>query len=480
MSGAPQPGAARPSWAGSASGRLSRARSAQRLSLGLPTALVGLAAGGACLWRLLSWPPAATVDAWAYAAWGQALARAERPLFELGATTPKPFAAMLGAVAAPLPAERAFAVVVALAAGALAAALFAAAYREGGAVAAAVAVVALAFGAGLPTLVAFGLVDVVVAALVMAGVALRGRWRIGAFVLAGLLRPEAWALAAIAGFAETAGSLARRLGRAVAAGAAAPVLWILGDLVLTGDPLASLHWHFDRLGKYSDESIAWPDLPAELWTRLGNAAGTVVVLAGLLGLGLHYVRARRRGAVDWLPLAVVVVWPLLLVLQAGYGANLKGRYLLPVAAVLALGCGLLVGTFLTSPRLRSAWGAVAVAASAFVFVALSADVPRGMQASIERNEAIAATRPTLESVQACGRVGVTRAGVRRGLIPQLAASTRSSLTGFGVYRPNGDFVAVLHYSPRRPPPDPPLPPWPHRVTPLGPLAVAEGCSLRPD
>ncbi|MGH3022114.1 MAG: hypothetical protein ACRDNI_00525 [Gaiellaceae bacterium] len=440
----------------------------------LPAALVALAAGVAYLWKLLSWPPAASVDAWAYAAWGQALARAEDPFFELGATTPKPLAAVLGTVVAPLPPERAFPVVVALAAAGLAAALFAAALREGGAVAAAVAVVALAFGARLPAYVALGYADVVVAALVMVGVAFRGRWRIGALVLAGLLRPEAWVLAAIAGFTETAGSLARRLGGALAAGAAAPVLWILGDFLLTGDPLASLHWHSDRVGAYRDRDIAWPDIPGELWTRLGNAGGTVVVLGGLLGLGLYYFR-NRRGAVDWLPLAVVLVWPLLIVLQVGYGTNLRARYLLPVAAVLALGCGLLVGTFLASRRSRAVWGAAAVAAGAVVFVAVSTDVPRSMQQSIARNEAIAATRPTLESVRACGRVGVTRASAIRGLLPQLAASSRRSVAEFGIYRKDERFAAVLGFARRVGRVDSPLPPWPRHATPLGPLAVVPGC-----
>ena len=435
-------------------------------------------AGAAFLWRLLSWPPAATVDAWAYAAWGQALARGERPLFELGATTPKPLAALIGTAASPLPPERAFAVAVALAAAGLVAALFAAAFREGGAVAAAVAVVALALGAQLPAFVALGYVDVVVAALVMAGVALRGYWRIGALVLAGLLRPEAWILAAIAGFTESAGSRARRMGGAVVAGAAAPALWILGDLVLTGDPLGSLHWHSNRLGAYSDESIAWPSIPGELWAALGNAGGTFVVLGGLVGLALYYLRTRRSGAVDWLPLGVVLVWPLLIALQVGYGANMHARYLLPVVAVLAMGCGLLAAAFLTSSDWRPKFAAVAAAAGVLAFAALSADP--GLERSTARNEAIAATRPAIESAHACGRVGVTRISAIRGLLPQLAASTRRSLTRFGVYRPDRGFAAVLDYSPRRPRADPPLPPWPRYVTALGPFAVVEGCSVRPD
>jgi hypothetical protein len=449
------------------------ARPGERLTLGLAAAAVALATAAAVLWRLLSWPPAATVDAWAYAAWGQAVARFERPLFELGATTPKPLAVVLGTLGAPLPPGRAFPVVVALAAAGLAAALFVAALREGGAVAAAVAVIALAFGASLPTSVAFGLVDVVVAAFVTAGVAVRGRWRIAAFVLAGLLRPEAWALAAVAGFTETAGSRVRRLAGAAAALAAGPALWILCDLVLTGDPLATLHYHFDHLGVRGRPGIGWPDVPAELWTALGSAAGTVVVLGGLLGLGLHYVRARGRRDVDWLPLVVVVVWPLLIAIQAGSGANLRARYLLPVAAVLALGCGLLAASFLRTTRPWATWAAVAVAAGAFVVVVVSADIPRGMQDSIAKNEALAATRPTVDSVLACGRVGATPGSARRGVLPQLAAASRRSLKEFGVYRPDGEFAAVLQLSDSVNPA--PLPPWPQHAVPLGLLVVAPAC-----
>jgi hypothetical protein len=453
---------------------MSRAHLGERLTLGLAAAAVALAAGAAVLWRLLSWPAAATVDAWAYAAWGQAVARFERPLFELGATTPKPLAAVLGTLASPLPPGRAFPVVVALAAAGLAAALFAAALREGGAVAAAVAVVALAFGASLPTSVAFGLVDVVVAAFVTAGVALRGPWRIAAFVLAGLLRPEAWALAAVAGFTETAGSRLRRLAAAAAALAAGPALWILCDLLLTGDPLASLHYHFDRLGARGRPGIGWPDVPAELWTGLASAAGTVVVIGGVLGLALHYVRAHGRREVDWVPLAVVVVWPLLIAVQAGAGANLRARYLLPVAAVLALGCGLLAASFLRTTRPWATWAAVAVAAGAFVVVAVSADITRGMRDPIEKNEALAATRPAIDSVLACGRVAATRGSARRGVLPQLAAASRRSLKEFGIYRRDREFAAVLQLSDSVNPA--PLPPWPQHAVPLGVLAVAPACS----
>ena len=189
MGGASQPGAARRGWAASSGARMARTARAERLALVLPAVALGAVAAAAFLWRSLAWEPAVRVDGWAYAAWGQALARAERPLFELGATTPKPLAALIGLVVVPLPPERALALVAAVALAAIAASLFAAAFREAGTVAAVVAVAAFAFGVELNVVIAFGYIDAVVAALILVGIALRGRSRVGALVLAGLLRP---------------------------------------------------------------------------------------------------------------------------------------------------------------------------------------------------------------------------------------------------------------------------------------------------
>jgi hypothetical protein len=447
------------------------------LKRALPAIAIAALGGAGFLWRILTWQPAVTVDAWAYAAWGQALARGERPLFDLGATTPKPLAALLGALVVPLPPERALAVVVALALGVLAASLFAAAYREGGAVAAAVAVVVLAAGARLNVTAAFAYIDAVVAAFVLAGVALRGRLRIGALVLAGLLRPETWVLAAVAGFGETAGSLRRRTGGALLAGVVAPALWIVSDLALMRDPLGTLHWQSERLRKQSVGDVPWTDVPGDFWAALTKEGGAVLALAGALGLGLHYVRAKRRGSPDPLPLAVAVVWSVLLALETHYGGGLNSRYLLPLVAVLALGCGLLAARFLPSRLLvRSPWPAVAVAAGALVFVTISGGMSAGMPREMARNAAIAATRPAVESVLSCGRLGVTRRTALRGVIPQLAASSRRSLYEFGIYRKGGRFAAVLHFTKRTRQANPVLPPWPRYDTPLGPLAVAPGCA----
>jgi hypothetical protein len=476
MSSAPKSDAAAAEVSSPTGERLFRLN-ADRLTLLLPATAIAGVGGAAFLWRTLAWQPAVRVDGWAYAAWGQALARGERPLFDLGATTPKPLAALLGFLVVPLPPERAFAVVAALALGALAASLFAIAYRESGAAAAAISVVALLVGARLNIVLAFGYIDVVVAALILAGIALRGRSRIAALVLAGLLRPEAWILAAVGGFSETAGSVRRRAGGALVAGMISPALWILSDLALIRDPLGTLHWQSQRRRELDVGDVPWTDVPGDFWAALTEESSSVLLLAGLLGLALHYVRARRRGSADPLPLATAVVWLLLLALGTHYAGGVNPRYLLPVVPLLALGCGLLAASVLPSwLRMGSPWPGVAVATGALVFVTISMGIGPGVPEQMTRNAAIGATRPTVESVLSCGRLGVTRRIAARDSIPQLAASSRHSMYEFGIFRDNGRFAAVLHRTRRRPLEDPALPSWPRYDTPLGPLAVAPGCA----
>jgi hypothetical protein len=451
-----------------------------RLALASSAVVAGVGAV-VFLWRLLSWPSAATTDAWTYAAWGQAVTRLERPLFELGATTPKPLAVLLGTAVAPLPPERAFTIVVALAAGVLGGAVFAAAYRDAGTIAAAVAVVALVVAAPLSFSVVSGYVDVVVAALVAAGVALRGPWRIGALVLAGLLRPEAWVLAGIAGFTEGSGSRRRRLALGAAAGLAAPVLWMLGDLVLAGDPLGTAHWQSESHARNVLADIRWLDVPDELWSALTTFGGVVFVVLGAVGLVVRYAGARRRGgAVDPMPLAAAAVWSVLLALETRYGRELNARYLYPVVAVLAVGWGFLASSILSSRlRARSPWPAAAVAAAAIVIAVVVPDLGTSdPRPGVQRwNDAVAALRPTVESALACGKVGTTEKAAATGLIPKLAASSRRSLHEFGVYPDGGPYAAVLAYRPGwRPGQRVALPSWPLRSTALGPLAVSPGCA----
>jgi hypothetical protein len=242
------------------------------------------------------------------------------------------------------------------------------------------------------------------------------------------------------------------------------------------DPLGTVHWQSQRWQEVKTVDIPWTDVPGDFWAALNGQANIVLVLAGLLGLALHYGRRRRGGSMDTLPLAVAIVWCSVSVLQVHSG-GVNPRYLLPLVAVLALGCGLLAAEIFTR-RLQpgSPWLGAALAAVAVVLVTATMGLAPSVSGQIERNEAIAATRPAVEAVLTCGRLGVTRRIPARDAIPQLAASSRHSMYDFGIFRDRGHFAAVLHRTRRTSPVDRALPPWPRYETPLGPLAVAPSCN----
>ena len=98
-----------------------------------PALVVGSIAAVLFVRMRLASSPIASPDAWAYSAWGQALARGERPVYELAATTPKPLATVLAAITSPLPAPKGVAVIVALGLAVIIGSLFFVGFREAGA-----------------------------------------------------------------------------------------------------------------------------------------------------------------------------------------------------------------------------------------------------------------------------------------------------------------------------------------------------------
>src|SRR4051794_38229741 len=92
-----------------------------------------------------------------------------------------------------------------------------------------------------------GYQDVPFSALVIGAVLLEARRpRRGTAVLvclglAGLLRPEAWVLSGLYVLYLWPGVTPRERSKLVALAAAAPLIWALTDLIVTGDPLHSLH-----------------------------------------------------------------------------------------------------------------------------------------------------------------------------------------------------------------------------------------------
>lgn len=228
---------------------------------------------------------------------------------------------------------------------------------------------------------AFASIDLPFLALVIWSAVLEaGRPRRGApvlalLLLAGLLRPEAWLLSLVylawLGRPSDGGSVRRLLGPAALA-VAAPLLWALSDLVVTGDPLHSLKGtrdlaaELDRPTGFSTALGAVPDAIASL-------TGTLPLVAGLLGLGTGTLLAARRVAI---PLALMFCGIATFLLLGLSGLPVLLRYVLLPASVLAVGAG--IG--LALPRLVAAGRArrAAMVVSAIIGILLVASLPRAV------------------------------------------------------------------------------------------------------
>jgi hypothetical protein len=418
--------------------------------------------------RLLVWTPSLNTDAWAYTAWSKAILRGERPVFDYLPTTPKPLAIALAAVASPIDAERIFGVVVALSLAVLAAALFTLALREGGMVAAVVTVGAFAFLPHLNGVIVFGIVDAVSAALMISALAVSGRARLGCLIAAGLLRPEAWLLSALAGAVQTRGSALRRAAAGAACGALPAALWSATDLVLSGDPLASLHQarhilNDFQLGGFREP--AWSSIPGAVVDMIAAEARPLVAVAGAIGLVAYTWARRNAGTLDPLIPAAALVWTLGPAIEM-HTAPVPGRYFLPLAALLALGCGLLAGLAARGVAMPAA--ATAGAIALVIAAAATMEYPSGAR-SAELATAISASVPAIDRALRCGRLhvmnphGAARQG--RVYVSELAARTGHSVRMFGSSGQNFGAVLRVHGSTH------PLPPWPQIGVPIGTLAL---------
>jgi hypothetical protein len=343
-------------------------------------ALAALALAAVVAWALV--PTYPDYDAYHHLLWGRDLLHGLAPGFEDPfAPTPHPLYLGLGALLSLLGdhADRALVLVTVLSLVALVAASFALGRTLFGPVAAYLGAffVGSSFAFLLYAVRAF--VDVPFLALVVWAAALevrrprRGLAPMALLAAAGLLRPEAWVLAGLYWLWCLPGRPLRARAGLAALAAAAPVLWCLVDLAVTGDPLFSLT-NTQALSESLDRERGLGAVPASFVTFLADLARPPVALAGVIGL----VLALRRFGVRRLaiPLGLLGAGVLTFVAIGVAGLSLIPRYLTVPAVALCVLAGYAVMGFATlepGPE-RTRWRAAALGALGvgIVFVVVKA------------------------------------------------------------------------------------------------------------
>ena len=239
----------------------------------------------------------------------------------------------------------------------------------------------------------------------------RGEAVLGLLVLAGLMRPEGWALAGLyALWMLPACGWPRRI-RLLAMAGVAPLLWAAMDWYVTGDPLHSLHGTAD-LAEAVDRRREPEQAPYWTLQYFGYVLREPIV-AGL-PIGLFFAwRFRLRAAL--LPLVVVAVMVAVFMIGPFFGLPLIGRYVRTPAVLLALFYGLAVaGWVLLEPGRRRRiwmWVGIAVAGLSVVFLPWHADIVGDTRDNLDRR---ARAYEQLRAVGQSARVGriVARCGGR--------------------------------------------------------------------
>ncbi|MET0685117.1 MAG: hypothetical protein ABW060_07365 [Solirubrobacteraceae bacterium] len=275
-------------------------------------------------------------DAMYHLVWGADLVHGRAPDYDVYlAPTPHPLLVLAGTVAALAGAagDEAMRVFSLIAAGALGAGLCRIGWGLAGPVAGLAAAAVLLLSPPVVELVHEGGADLPALALIVWAAAIElDRPRrapalvLGLLALAGLLRPEAWLLS-LAYLAW----LRRFEPRLVALALAAPVLWALIDLVVTGDPLWSVTHTRDGTEILDRDTGLGAAL--ELLPRHVNfLVGPFVLAAAVVGA----ITLGRRALWVVAPAALIGVGFLFLAVA---GLSLQSRYLVGIAAVAALLAG---------------------------------------------------------------------------------------------------------------------------------------------
>jgi hypothetical protein len=247
-------------------------------------------------------------------------------------------------------------------------------------------------------------VDIPYVALVLGALLVETRRpRAGAPVLAllavaGLLRPEAW-LFSLVYLAWVWRAPRARSPALVVLALAAPVLWALSDLAVTGDPLHSLLGTRDT-AQTLERTTGLGEVPLTAPRRLGEILREPVLFGAAGGgiLALLWLRDRAR-----LGAAAGVIASVAFCVLATAGLPILGRYLLLPAAILAIFCG--AGAFgwaslaRGDPRRRPwAWFGLATLVLLVVFTPAQVERIRALRHALARQDAIQADLAALVRV----------------------------------------------------------------------------------
>src|SRR5215208_6165447 len=194
--------------------------------------------------------------------------------------------------------------------------------------------------------------------------------------LAGLLRPEAWVLAALYWCWVAWRATWRQRAQYALLAAAGPVLWALTDFAVTGDPLFSLHYtstSAEELGR----NLPLSQLPSAIPEFFSALVKLPVLVAAALGLVIAVVAVPRRAAA---PLALLTAGIATFVLIGIAGASAIERYLAVAAVALLVFAAVTFGgfTLLETGRLRTGWMAASILVLVFgvVWTAFHIDLKR--------------------------------------------------------------------------------------------------------
>jgi hypothetical protein len=184
--------------------------------------------------------------------------------------------------------------------------------------------------------------------------------------LAGLLRPEAWLYAGVYWFwLVTTAPDRSHIRQWTLLALAAPFIWLLSDLLITGNPVHSLSGTHD-LASQLGRRTGITELPAVGPRRLGEILRLPELLAALVGVGftLKWMRDRAH-----LPLVFALLNGLAYVAFAIAHLPLLGRYLFVGACMLAVFAGAGAFGWLSLPPEhpgRKLWRPVGIAAIAAI------------------------------------------------------------------------------------------------------------------